>query len=46
MIFFVELADILVFADLGIQVAAFLARRVSVAFHPGQVAFDRPFPDP
>jgi len=45
MIFFVELADILVFADLGIQVVAFLARRVSVAFHPGQVAFDRPFRD-
>jgi len=43
MIFFVELADILVFADLDIQVVAFLARRVSVAFHPDQVAFDRPF---
>jgi len=45
MIFFVELADILVFADLDIQVVAFLARRVSVAFHLGQVAFDRPFLD-
>jgi len=45
MIFFVELADILVFADLDIQVVAFLARRVSVAFHPDQVAFDRPFLD-
>jgi len=45
MIFFVELAGILVFADLGIQVVAFLAHRVLVAFHQDQVAFDRPFPD-